>query len=85
MLKRWLQDEVEDKVPPFATHQVGVAGMVMDASGRMLLVKEWRDTEHGRVKSEQWKYVRSGSNGRETCTALDRRAGRLLVHVLSAY
>ena len=56
VLKRWLRDDLEDKVPPFATHQVGVAGMCLDDSGRMLLVKEWRDVEGGgRQPSAQWK------------------------------
>jgi len=55
VLKRWLQEDKEDKVPPFATHQVGVAGMCLDADGRLLLVKEWRDTDTGRVPSAQWK------------------------------
>ena len=59
VLKRWLQPTLEDKVPPFATHQVGIAGLLMDNIGRILLVKEWRDlpaTEGGgRVPSGQWK------------------------------
>ena len=56
MLKRWLQDDQTDKVPPLATHQVGVAGMCIDDEGRILLVKEWRDVEGGgRVPSSQWK------------------------------
>ena len=54
VLKKWLQPHLEDKVPPFATHQVGVAGLCTDG-GRLLLVKEWRDTDTGRVPSAQWK------------------------------
>lgn len=59
VLKKWLQPELEDKVPPFATHQVGVAGLCIDEQGRILLVKEWRDVPAaeggGRVPSAQWK------------------------------
>lgn len=56
VLKKWLQPELTDKVPPFATHQVGVAGLCMDADGNMLVVKEWRDEPGGgRVPSAQWK------------------------------
>lgn len=59
VLKRWLQPILEDKVPPYATHQVGVAGLCMDKMGRILLVKEWRDVPAseggGRVPSSQWK------------------------------
>ena len=60
VLKRWLQPALEDKVPPFATHQVGVAGLVIHER-RILLVKEWRDVagKDGaaatRVPSAQWK------------------------------
>jgi len=40
-LMRWLPGAARDcKVPPFATHQVGVAGCVIDADHRLLLVKE---------------------------------------------
>ncbi|KAG5175752.1 nucleoside diphosphate linked moiety X-type motif 6 [Tribonema minus] len=40
LMVRWLLDGVPDKVPPFATHHVGVAGCVLDARGRVLVVKE---------------------------------------------
>jgi ADP-ribose pyrophosphatase YjhB (NUDIX family) len=57
VLKKWLQPELTDKVPPFATHQVGVAGLCMDDQGNMLVVKEWRDDAASgtRVPSAQWK------------------------------
>ena len=55
VLKRWMRDDVEDKVPPLATHQVGVAGMCIDDRNRVLLVKEWRNTPTGREPSAQWK------------------------------
>ena len=55
VLKRWLRDDMEDKVPPLATHQVGIAGLCVDDEDRILLVKEWRDTPEGRVPSAQWK------------------------------
>merc|ERR1711953_589426 len=46
-LKRWLRPELEDKVPPFATHQVGVAGFVLTPDNEMLVM-----TEKGR---QTWK------------------------------
>ena len=56
VLKRWLQPLLEDKIPPFATHQVGIAGLCIDDAGRLLVVKEWSDVEGGgREPSKQWK------------------------------
>jgi ADP-ribose pyrophosphatase YjhB (NUDIX family) len=56
VMKLWLKPALEDKVPPYATHQVGIAGLVMDKQGRILLVKEWRDNEDGsRSPSDSWK------------------------------
>lgn len=54
VLKRWLHDGT-DKVPPLATHQVGIAGLCINEDNQILLVKEWRETEGGRVPSAQWK------------------------------
>lgn len=43
-------------MPPFATHQVGVAGFVLNPSHQLLVVKEWRDLpQGGRVPSPEWK------------------------------
>ena len=56
VLKHWLQADLTDKVPPLATHQVGIAGLCIDADNRILLVKEWRDVAGGgREPSRQWK------------------------------
>ena len=55
VMKCWLQPHMEDKVPPFATHQVGIAGLVVDRAGRILLVREWSDEAGQRVPSKQWK------------------------------
>ena len=56
VLKKWLQPLLEDKIPPFATHQVGIAGLCIDNAGRLLVVKEWSDVEGGgREPSKQWK------------------------------
>ena len=56
VLKKWLQPTLEDKVPPFATHQVGIAGLCIDDENRLLVVKEWSDVKGGgRVPSAQWK------------------------------
>lgn len=55
VLKCWLQPDLEDKVPPYATHQVGAAGFVLNQRSELLLVKEWVDTERGRQPGAQWK------------------------------
>eukprot|EP00962_Isochrysis_galbana_P006917 scaffold1870_cov96-Isochrysis_galbana.AAC.3 len=56
VLKRWLRSDLEDKVPPWATHQVGGAGFVLSEQGELLVVKEWRNGPDGeRIASEQWK------------------------------
>lgn len=55
VLKRWLRDGTEDKIPPLATHQVGCAGFVLSDENEILLVKEWRGPPSSRVQSEQWK------------------------------
>ena len=50
-LMRWLPGAARpSKVPPFATHQVGVAGCVIDADHRLLLVRE-----AGRGAAVGWK------------------------------
>lgn len=58
LLKRWLQPTLSDKMPPYATHQVGIAGLVCKGN-QLLVVKEWRDDPSGplgaRVPSAQWK------------------------------
>ena len=48
VLKKWLQPELPDKVPPRSTHQVGAAGLVIDEEKRaILVVKELRDLPGG--------------------------------------
>jgi len=54
ILKKWLRSG-EDKVPPYCTHQVGVAGLVLSDRNELLLVKEWRGPPSNRVPSNQWK------------------------------
>jgi len=51
-MKLWLKDN-EDKVPPFATHQVGCAGFVLsEKTGELLVVKEKVSV---RKKPKDWK------------------------------
>lgn len=40
MLTRWLPEEDENKLPPAASHQVGVGAFVMNAEGQVLVVQE---------------------------------------------
>lgn len=57
-LKKWLLNS-EDLIPPFATHQVGCAGFVLNDNNEILLIKEWsgpRSPAGGkRIPSKQWK------------------------------
>lgn len=56
VMKLWLRDEEEDKVPPFATHQVGAAGFVLNEAKELLIIKEfWYDDEGVRQPGLQWK------------------------------
>ena len=56
VLKVWLKPERPDKMPPFASHQVGVAGFVLNERRELLVVKEWRDLGGGTLeKGTQWK------------------------------
>ena len=47
MLTRWLPDS-ENKLPPNASHQVGVGAFVMDAQRRVLVVQE----RHGPLRGK---------------------------------
>uniref|UniRef100_A0A6U4D5W0 Nudix hydrolase domain-containing protein n=1 Tax=Phaeomonas parva TaxID=124430 RepID=A0A6U4D5W0_9STRA len=55
VLYKWLRPGEEDKVPPFATHQVGCAGFVLNKKGEILVVKEFHGTERVRKPARQWK------------------------------
>lgn len=54
VMKKWLRD-TEDKIPPFATHQVGCAGFVLNDENELLVIKEWSGPPSARVPSKQWK------------------------------
>lgn len=55
IMKRWLKEGTEDKIPPWATHQVGCAGFVLNDQNEILLIKEWSGPLSSRVPSRQWK------------------------------
>lgn len=55
IMKKWLKDGTEDKIPPWATHQVGCAGFVLNERNELLLIKEWSGPSSSRVPSRQWK------------------------------
>lgn len=55
VLKKWLNDDTEDKIPPFATHQVGCAGFVLNDQNEILLIKEWSGPSSNRTPTKQWK------------------------------
>lgn len=54
-MMQWLQDR-PCPVPPFATHHVGVGGVVLDSDRRILLVKDRN------AKTKQWKFPGGLSN-----------------------
>lgn len=49
MLHAWLPPP-PSPVPPYATHQVGVAGVALDAAGRLLVVKDVGKGNNGEYK-----------------------------------
>eukprot|EP00752_Nemacystus_decipiens_P007170 g6420.t1 len=49
MMYLWLPEDVPDKVPPFGTHHVGVAGCVMNGKQEVLLVRD-------RHEGAMWKF-----------------------------
>mmetsp|Transcript_18068 Transcript_18068/g.58383 ORF Transcript_18068/g.58383 Transcript_18068/m.58383 type:complete len:582 (-) Transcript_18068:813-2558(-) len=56
VMYRWLREDAEDKVPPYASTQVGCAGFLVNENNELLVVKEWTTTKEGRrVPSAQWK------------------------------
>jgi len=55
ILKKWLRKGSEDKIPPFATHQVGCAGFVLNDKNELLVIQEWRGPPSNRTRSGQWK------------------------------
>lgn len=42
-LNLWLNDETTNKVPPFATHHVGVGALVVNSRNQVLVVRELRN------------------------------------------
>lgn len=55
VLKKWLRPDGEDKIPPFATHQVGCAGLVLNDRNELLLIREWSGPPSRRTPTRQWK------------------------------
>ena len=55
VLKKRIRPGDEDKIPPFATHQVGCAGFVLSDDNELLLVKEWSGPPSNRTPTKQWK------------------------------
>ena len=55
VLKKWLRPNAEDKIPPFASHQVGCAGFVLSDDNEILLVREWSGSPSNRTPTKQWK------------------------------
>jgi|MDSY01.1.fsa_nt_gb 8-oxo-dGTP pyrophosphatase MutT (NUDIX family) len=55
MMKKWLREGVEDKVPPYPFTQLGSAGFVLNDENEILLVKEWQGNPGNRTPSESWK------------------------------
>jgi len=55
VMKRWLREGAEDKVPPYPNTQVGCAGLVLSERNELLLVKEWNGPPSNRTKSHMWK------------------------------
>jgi mutator protein MutT len=54
-MKKWLREGAEDKIPPFATHQVGCAGFVLNDQNEILVIREWSGPPSNRTATRQWK------------------------------
>ena len=57
------------KVPPFATHQIGTAGFVVNERNELLMIKEWQD-----VHTEQ-SYRASSSTGTQAVASAGSNGG----------
>mmetsp|Transcript_40907 Transcript_40907/g.80042 ORF Transcript_40907/g.80042 Transcript_40907/m.80042 type:complete len:367 (+) Transcript_40907:98-1198(+) len=55
VMKKWLREGAEDKIPPYPNTQVGCAGLVMSENNEILLVKEWSGPLNNRTPSAMWK------------------------------
>lgn len=56
VMKKWLNEDKDDLIPPYATHQVGCAGFVLNDNNELLLIKEWTGPlSASRTPSKQWK------------------------------
>jgi ADP-ribose pyrophosphatase YjhB (NUDIX family) len=42
-LALWLNDDIENKIPEYATHQIGVGAVVINSNNQILCVKEMRN------------------------------------------
>lgn len=58
VLNQWLKG-TENKIPPFATHLVGVAGFVLNHKKEVLLVKEGSKVSVGRFAYRSVSPVKS--------------------------
>ncbi|XP_032223220.2 nucleoside diphosphate-linked moiety X motif 6 isoform X2 [Nematostella vectensis] len=57
MLLKWLPDNVECKVPPYASHQIGVAGIVVnEEENKVLVVQDRQKYKMGVLKKPIWKF-----------------------------
>jgi len=57
MLLKWLPQRVACNVPPYATHQVGVAGMVLnEKTSEVLVVQDKHMVKVGQTKKAVWKF-----------------------------
>ena len=58
------------KVPPFATHQIGTAGFVVNERNELLMIKEWQDvhTEQSKLRASSSKTASSSTASSSTGT-----------------
>lgn len=57
MLLKWLPQQVTCSVPPYATHQIGVAGMVInEEKNEVLVVQDKHKIRYGQIKKAVWKF-----------------------------
>jgi hypothetical protein len=69
-LLKWMPTDQPCAVPPYATHNIGVGGMVYNNAGKLLAVRE----RHGKLKA--WKFPGGLANlGEDISATAEREVG----------
>lgn len=57
MLLKWLPQQITCNVPPYASHQIGVAGMVLnEEKNEVLVIQDKHQIKYGKTRKAIWKF-----------------------------